>query len=173
MPVSVGDPSGLPAVNHILENARVRETLELKIEDHKLQLAPESITCTTLTHLQISAPITVDTMLAFVERLPHLFQLALHNLNLSDIQTDMLIPDADEDAIVEPLRAPLRVLTIGYVIAGYSPDTAVTLVKYMLLRIPTLAELHAAQTPNIPVLGFVEAYALRHPHLSSVKLTLN
>ncbi|KAJ2765859.1 hypothetical protein IWQ56_003932, partial [Coemansia nantahalensis] len=49
----------------------------------------------------------------------------------------------------------------------------VAVAKYVLLRIPSLTELLAAQIPKSPVVSFVEEYASRYPHLSGVNLTLN
>ncbi|KAJ2803007.1 hypothetical protein H4R21_002197 [Coemansia helicoidea] len=171
--MSRGDPSGLPAINRLLESARGSEWLGLKIDDFMLQVAPESITCTALTHLMVSAPTGVDTMLAFFARLPNLVNLTLMDLDLSDIRADITAPSADEDAIVEPLHSSLKGLAINYDTVRHSPDTAVALAKYVLLGIPTLAELLAGQIPKSSMAGFVEEYASRYPHLSSVKTTFD
>ncbi|KAJ2773323.1 hypothetical protein IWQ56_001040 [Coemansia nantahalensis] len=58
------------------------EVLELKIDDRILFVGPESITCTALTHLEITAPTTVDTMLAIIRTLPHLVKLTFKDLDL-------------------------------------------------------------------------------------------
>ncbi|KAJ2774324.1 hypothetical protein IWQ57_000873 [Coemansia nantahalensis] len=135
-------------------------------------MVPESITRTALTHLQVSAPTSVDAMLALIGGLPCLLGLTLFSLDLSDVQVDISVPDADEDVVVDPLHALLKGLAINYDRARNSPDMAVAVVKYMLLRIPSLAVLYAAQAPRDPVLNFVEAYAPRHPHLGSVDMML-
>ncbi|KAJ2769640.1 hypothetical protein IWQ56_002473 [Coemansia nantahalensis] len=46
----------------------------------------------------------VDTMVAIVEKLPNLANLTLCDLDLSGIEADMSIPDADRDAVVVPLK---------------------------------------------------------------------
>ncbi|KAJ2774022.1 hypothetical protein IWQ56_000767, partial [Coemansia nantahalensis] len=88
-PGSRGDPSGLPVVNRILERARGSEILGLTIEEDILPVVPESITCTTLTYLSISAPTSVDTMLALIETLPNLTTLTFFDLDLSDVRADI------------------------------------------------------------------------------------
>ncbi|KAJ2715928.1 hypothetical protein H4R19_000929 [Coemansia spiralis] len=169
---SGGDPSGLPAINRLLESARGSESLELKIMDGQLELSPESITCTSLTRLLVSGPTSVDTMVAFIDRLPKLRELTFYKLDLSDVQTDTSVPEADEDANVEPLSTSLSVLAINYDVERHSPDTAVAVAKYILLRIPTMTELITAQTPKNPVVEFVKAYAPRYPHLNGIALRL-
>ncbi|KAJ2807686.1 hypothetical protein H4R21_000378 [Coemansia helicoidea] len=171
--LSRGDPSGLPAINRILENARGSETLEMRIMDSELRVVPESITCTTLAHLLISAPTSVDTMLEFIKVLPNLVMMMLNDLDLSDIRTDMSVPDADDESISEPLHTSLRTLTLDYDRERHSPDTAVTVVKCVLLRIPTLEKLCASQVPVRPVASFIKAHMPRYPHLSSVELILD
>ncbi|KAJ2714375.1 hypothetical protein H4R19_001762 [Coemansia spiralis] len=170
---SGGDPSGLPAINSLLKSARGCESLELEIKDYQLPVVPESITCTALTRLLVSGPTSVDTMLAFIERMPKLRELTFDKLDLSDVQTDISIPEADEDANVEPLSTSLRVLAINYDRERHSPDMAVAVAKYVLLRIPTMTKLIAAQTPKDPVLEFVEAYTPRYPHLDGIVLRLH
>ncbi|KAJ2807949.1 hypothetical protein H4R21_000270 [Coemansia helicoidea] len=125
-----------------------------------------------LTHLRITATTSVDAMLTFIERLPQLAELTIMYLDLSDTQTDLFVPDADAGAAVEPLSRSLKSLALNYDTRLHSPDTSVAVVKYILLGTPALTELLAMQTPKSVVLGFVEEYAPRHPHLSSVELIL-
>ncbi|KAJ2798307.1 hypothetical protein H4R21_003983 [Coemansia helicoidea] len=167
-----GDASGLPAINRILESACASESLGLEINDRLLPVVPESITCTTLTQLLIAARTSLDTMLAFIERLPRLVSLTLYDLGVNAIQTDISVPDADEETVVEPLRTSLESLTIKYDIWTHSPDRAVAVAKFVLLKIPTLTKLLAVQTPESPVISFAEEYTPRYPHLSDVELEL-
>ncbi|KAJ2713015.1 hypothetical protein H4R19_002461 [Coemansia spiralis] len=167
---SAGNPSGLAVINHLLKNADDGQSLELSIGDDRLPVALETITSRALTHLAILGPVSVDTMFAFIEQMPRLTELALHNISLSDIQIDTSIPEADDDAIVEPLSKSLRILSIKYSDEGYVSDTAVAVAKCVLLRIPTLVELYAAQTRFHPLLAFVKAYKARHPHLGGVEM---
>ncbi|KAJ2803293.1 hypothetical protein H4R21_002091 [Coemansia helicoidea] len=166
------DPSMLPAINRILESARGCESLCLTISDRMLQVVPESITCMALTHLNITATTSVDMMLAFIGRLPKLAELSIIYLDLSDTRTDLSVPDTDAGTVVEPLSLSLKSLALTYDSRLHSLDEAVAVVKYMLLRALVLTELIASQVPTTAVLGFVEAYAPRHPRLKSVELIL-
>ncbi|KAJ2807024.1 hypothetical protein H4R21_000645 [Coemansia helicoidea] len=168
-----GDPSGLPVVNRILERARGSETVGLVIEDEMLQVLPESITSTALTHLRIWSTISVDTMLALIGKLPSLVLLSAGIFDPSDIQADISIPDADEDTAVEPLSLSLKHLIMSNGRSGHSPDMAVAVVKYVLLKLPTLAVLSSRQTPRTQVLDFVKERLPRYPHLGAVKLILD
>ncbi|KAJ2806296.1 hypothetical protein H4R21_000927 [Coemansia helicoidea] len=169
---SEGDTSGLPVINRILESARGSESLEMHINDRMLPVVPDSITCTALTQLNVAARTSVDTMLALIKKLPNLIGLAFFDLDLSDSQVDMSAPEADKDTVVEPLHMSLEYLVIKYDMRIHSPDTAVAVVKYMLVRIPTLFRLVSEMTPKSPVLDFVDKYAPRYPHLRGVDLVL-
>ncbi|KAJ2804194.1 hypothetical protein H4R21_001734 [Coemansia helicoidea] len=169
---SRGDASGFPAINRILESARGSESLELVINDHMLRLEPEHITCTALTHLQVWPITSADTMLAIIARLPNLVNATFSALDLFEVQADLSVPAADEDTVVEPLHRSLERLDIRYDTERNDQEVGVALAKYMLLRLPTLTELLAAQTPEEPVLSFVEEYVPRYPHLSDIELTL-
>ncbi|KAJ2716979.1 hypothetical protein H4R19_000288 [Coemansia spiralis] len=169
---SFNGPSGLPVINRILERARGCESLELFYRERDLHVAPEEITCTALTRLLIASPAPVDTMLALIEKLPRLTRLTFDKLLNENIQRDISIPEADEDAVVEPLSTSLKVLGINYNIYEHLPDIAVAVAKYLLLRIPTLTQLFAAQTPKDGVHGFVQSYSACYPRLGAVELKL-
>ncbi|KAJ2713505.1 hypothetical protein H4R19_002216 [Coemansia spiralis] len=167
------DPSrGFAAINGLLKRVRRCEVVKLLVSDRTRPVPLENITCTTLMHLAISGPTSVDSMLSFIERMPNLAKLVFDRLDTHNIQSDVSIPGADENAVIEPLSTLLRLLAIDYHRDGYSPDMAVAVAKHVLLRIPTLAELLIAQTPKEPVLGFVEAYAPRYPRLRSVEFNI-
>ncbi|KAJ2807770.1 hypothetical protein H4R21_000347 [Coemansia helicoidea] len=167
---SLSDPSGFPAVNRILEGAHATESLELSIGDFEMVVVPENITCSALTVLQIWGTASVDTMLALIEKLPNLVKLRGSNLDMSEIQSDISLPGADEGAALGPLSLSLKRLAISFFSGGHSPDTAVAVVKCFLCRIPTLTRLIAEKIPRSTVLGFVQEYAPRYPHLSNLKL---
>ncbi|KAJ2705367.1 hypothetical protein H4R19_005132 [Coemansia spiralis] len=169
---SGGDTSGMPTINHLLEGARRSTSLELIIWDKMLVVAPESITCTALTHLFIAGPVSVDAMLKIIGRLPRLAVLKLYSLYQCDAKTDISIPEVDEDIMVEPLSTSLKVLDIVYDNARHLPYTAVAVAKYALLRFPMLAKLSCWQTPADPVLRFVDAYTPCYPHLAGVEVRL-
>ncbi|KAJ2696336.1 hypothetical protein H4R19_005753, partial [Coemansia spiralis] len=141
--------------------------------DRTLPVVPESITCTALTHLEISGPTSTDTMLTFIKQMPRLLDLKLNSLNMSDIRADISIPEANKDAIIEPLSTSLMVLAVNYDWEWRSSDVPVSVVKHMLLGLPTLTKLSSWMIPGHLVREFVEAYAPRYPHLSGVELALS
>ncbi|KAJ2716834.1 hypothetical protein H4R19_000397 [Coemansia spiralis] len=163
---------GFAAINGLLKRVRRCDMVELLVSDSTMSVSLENITCTTLTHIAISGPTSVDSMLALIERMPNLTELVFDRLDAQNIQSDVLIPSADEDAVIEPLSTSLLLLAIDYHSDGYLPDMAVAVTKHVLLRIPTLTELLIAQTPKEPVLGFVEEYAPRYPRLRSVEFNI-
>ncbi|KAJ2800831.1 hypothetical protein H4R21_003020 [Coemansia helicoidea] len=165
-----GDASGFPAINRIMENARGCESLELTIAGDMLAVAPESLTCSTLTRLTVLAPTGVDAMLALLERLPNLADLFLYLLDARDVRADISIPGANEDSVVAPLRTSLRVLVINYNKWAQPPGVVLAVMKFMMLSIPTLTVLTSIPDPGSPLAGFVEEYAPRHPHLLNVEL---
>ncbi|KAJ2711013.1 hypothetical protein H4R19_003458, partial [Coemansia spiralis] len=83
----------------------------------------------------------VDAIVAFIEKLPRIVELVFDSLDPRHMQMDISIPEADDGAIVEPLSTSLSVLAINYARGQYSPDTALAVAKYMLLRIPSLTKL--------------------------------
>ncbi|KAJ1725096.1 hypothetical protein LPJ61_005672, partial [Coemansia biformis] len=159
--------SGFAAVNRILESTRGSDEIGLDIADGDLHILPESITCTALTKLCVSGPTSMDTMLGFIQRLPNLAKLIVHKLVLDSAQSDLSIPDASNHTPLEPLDTRLSMLAINYDGNQHSPDTAVAVAKYMLLKVPTLTEFHTAQTPQQPVVDFVATFAQWYPHLSN------
>ncbi|KAJ1718103.1 hypothetical protein LPJ61_006856, partial [Coemansia biformis] len=127
---------------------------------------PERITCTGLTRLLIDAPVSVDTMLDLIRRLPRLDALTLYDLLLDDIQADMSIPGSRAYNLATPLNTKLRKLAINFSRERYPPDLAIPVAKYLLLSIPTLAVFFASQTPKIPILAFMNDYYKQYPHLA-------
>ncbi|KAJ2716546.1 hypothetical protein H4R19_000577 [Coemansia spiralis] len=167
---SDGDPSGLPVINRLLKSAHDSQTLELSIGDDRLPVALETITCMALTHLVILGPVGVDTMFAFIERMPRLVELSLHNINLSGIKPDISFPAADDDNIIKPFGPSLKQLSINYGERRFNADLAVAVAMYALLRIRTLTNFYAARTRWHPILYFVEEYRPRYPHLGTVDM---
>ncbi|KAJ2799396.1 hypothetical protein H4R21_003562, partial [Coemansia helicoidea] len=154
---SAGDHCGLPAINRILGRVRGCDVLELAIDDDRLRILPESITCTALTQLSVAGPVAADTVLAILERLPSLSRLSLGGLDCTDVQTDISIPAVEEGAVAAPLCTSLKVLAIRGERSQHSPDMAVAVAKHVLLRTPAMTELHAPQLPRGPLDAFVEA----------------
>ncbi|KAJ2806339.1 hypothetical protein H4R21_000906, partial [Coemansia helicoidea] len=168
---SGGDPSDLRIINRLIDRARGTKWVALKIGDDSLPVVPENITCTALTHMMISRPVSVDTMLAFLGRMPKLVMLILDKLDSSDVQTDMSVPTTDDSAIIEPLSTSLKLLVISHDNTRHSPEKVIAAVKYLLLKTPALTKL-VAQISRDPVISFLNAYASRLPHLRDLRLDL-
>ncbi|KAJ2797534.1 hypothetical protein H4R21_004286 [Coemansia helicoidea] len=169
---SGGDPSGLPAIGRILDGARDSRVLRLAINDPGLRVVPASIACSALTHLEIAGPVGIDTMLAFIGRMPRLARLAINSLDLSDSHADVSAAVGDVSAAVEPLSTSLRELVLHFGAEQRLLDTAVAAAEHVLLRAPALTALVAKRIPAGPVVRFVEAHAPHHPHLRGVELRL-
>ncbi|KAJ2807688.1 hypothetical protein H4R21_000380 [Coemansia helicoidea] len=166
------DTSGLIAISRLLEDVHGCETLKLKIEDYCLEVKPEDLTYTALTHLESYATTDVASMLAIIDRLPNLVELKLYSLDWAELGPEDLDYDAYDNATVKPIHSSLQTLGIDFDSDERCPAMEVRLVQYLLLRISTLTELIARSTPKTPVTSFVEAYAPRYPHLLSVNLAL-
>ncbi|KAJ2708483.1 hypothetical protein H4R19_004723 [Coemansia spiralis] len=167
-----GRSNGLPIINHLFSRARGCESLEMRLGDMTQTIMPDDITCTNLTQLVIAGSVRVDTMLAFIGRMPRLAKLKLDRLDPVNIHTDISVPDADDDAVVEPISNSLKELVISYEWDWPVREILVDVAKYVLLRIPVLDTLVTTNTPRDPILGFVEAYSRRYPHLGRVELDI-
>ncbi|KAJ2776666.1 hypothetical protein H4R18_005554 [Coemansia javaensis] len=134
----------LVAANRILESARESKEKALVVYDESMPVLPETITCTSLTALDIWAEASVDTMLGLIRKLLSLAKLHIWSLTLRNIQEDISVPGPDEDCLVEPFN---------------------TNIKEMLIQlVPVVKE---------PIAEFVDAYSKRYPHLAGVKLCDN
>ncbi|KAJ2803311.1 hypothetical protein H4R21_002081 [Coemansia helicoidea] len=170
---SGGDTSGLASISRLLEDVHGCETLKLMIEDCCLEVKPEDLTYTALTHLEFHATTDVASILAIIGRLPNLVDLYHTELEWGELGPEDLDYDAYDSATVKPFHTSLQALDIDFDSDERCPAMEVRLVQYLLLRIPTLTELIAWATPGKPVRRFVAEYAPRHPRLLSVNLTLD
>ncbi|KAJ1731927.1 hypothetical protein LPJ61_002293, partial [Coemansia biformis] len=134
------DASALAVVNGILSRAGAWKERELDVGGQALYFTPEDITCTGLTQLRVTALVDVDTMLEPISRLPRLAYLTLTDLILDDFQSDISIPESVEHDPVPPLDTAITRLSIT-MRELESCIVADLVVKYMLLRMPTLTAL--------------------------------
>ncbi|KAJ2779292.1 hypothetical protein H4R18_004100 [Coemansia javaensis] len=160
-------PPSIAAACRIFEHAQGAESLELNIEDSQSPILPEHITCTSITSLYIRPSVGVGTMLGLIGKLPKLASIYISYLNADEAEADLQLPGPDEDCVVEPLSTSIREITIAESsVLGGSPE----IIKYLLLKIPSLARLHAAFRPKRRIAEFVDAYSTRYPRLLGVKL---
>ncbi|KAJ1722299.1 hypothetical protein LPJ61_005944 [Coemansia biformis] len=91
------------------------------------------------------------------------------NLMQGTMQSDISIPASKEHEPVTPLSTTITSLDLY--LTGYRKlKEAVPLVKYVLLKIPTLTSFLVTQIGKRPILGFVDEYSQWYPHLANVKL---
>ncbi|KAJ2782557.1 hypothetical protein H4R18_002186 [Coemansia javaensis] len=133
----------------ILERAQNATELGLHVHDATLPVLPESVTCTSLASL-----------------------LELRSLKLANIQADISVPKPDDDRVLGPLETNIEELTIEVRYAERQWEMLVPVVKYLLLRIPTLFTFTGKQVPKMPVMKLVRAYCGKYPHLKDVEFKL-
>ncbi|KAJ2776361.1 hypothetical protein H4R18_005706 [Coemansia javaensis] len=158
----------LDAVNRISVRMRPREEATLDVNSIPSSGIPA---LASLTKLVVRAPTGVDTMLALIQALPGLTGMIVWHLALDNIQADISVPGPAEARVVEPLGTRIEAMTLS---VGRQPGMRrgklAAVVKHLLLRIPTLRSLVAAQVPAEPIAYFVSAFVGRYPHLAAVNL---
>ncbi|KAJ2713391.1 hypothetical protein H4R19_002271 [Coemansia spiralis] len=159
-------PDAMAAVNRFLNRVRGCRHKELEIDSSSAVVAPELITCTELTSLTLRAEVSIDEVVAFIERLPSLLTLESTSFTTRGRLVDVSIDPLDEHEQVEPLNASLQSLELlPHEVCD--EDYMVAVVKYLLLRLPRLALFPANHIPRPPVIDFARAYAHIYPHLAN------
>ncbi|KAJ2713760.1 hypothetical protein H4R19_002085 [Coemansia spiralis] len=128
------------------------------------------VTYTGLTHLHFNGMMKADDVMQLIRRQRNLVDLHVNDLKLADVQTDFSIPECTEHEPVAPLDTLLRGLTIRN---GYAPMTthlAFSMLKYLLLRIPTLNSVTMQFVPVEQIQAFIDEYVQWYPHLANIKL---
>ncbi|KAJ2714445.1 hypothetical protein H4R19_001724 [Coemansia spiralis] len=111
-----------------------------------------------------------DDVMQLIRRQRRLVNLHVNGLNLDDVQTNFSIPECAEHEPVPPLDTQLRNLVIK---KGYAPmitHLALSMLKYLLLRIPTLKSVTAEFVPMEKIQAFIGEYVQWYPHLANIKL---
>ncbi|KAJ2781117.1 hypothetical protein H4R18_003059 [Coemansia javaensis] len=161
----------LTIANRVIERMQGSETLELTIYQGSLNLPPDAIS-TLLTHLVMYPYVGVDYMLALIRRLSRLTSLTLRNIEFDDVQADISVPGPEEFCFVEPLSTSIKHIWLCANLDRWSPDAYVSVAKYLLLGVPTLSKFRALCVPRGPIMDFVEAYSVWHPHLPDIAFKL-
>ncbi|KAJ2708154.1 hypothetical protein H4R19_004834 [Coemansia spiralis] len=113
-----------------------------------------------------------DDVMEHIRRQPHLVSLAVEDLRVANIQTDLSIPAGAEHEPVEPLDTRITKLDVSI---GFGPQPlqlAAAMVTYLLLRIPTLRQLKTFKVPQESIRDFVNEYVQWYPHLAHVELDM-
>ncbi|KAJ2712908.1 hypothetical protein H4R19_002513, partial [Coemansia spiralis] len=130
----------------------------------------ELFTYTGLTHLKCSAPTTPDDMMEHIRRQPRLVGLLIDNLRVTDSQTDFSIPECADHEPVAPLDTQVKRLII-YIGGMQSPEEAILVLKFLMLKIRTLIVFSARRAPPEPLQAFIDDYTQWYPHLANIELT--
>ncbi|KAJ2710881.1 hypothetical protein H4R19_003525 [Coemansia spiralis] len=129
----------------------------------------ELITYTGLTHLLLSGPTNADDVMGLIHKLPHLVSLQAGHLTLADAQTVISIPECTECGPMAPLDTQIKRLDIQRVGQEGSLDLALSILRYLLLRIPTLKSVTAPFAPEETIQAFIDKHVQRYPHLANIR----
>ncbi|KAJ2711740.1 hypothetical protein H4R19_003099 [Coemansia spiralis] len=130
----------------------------------------ELITCTELTHLQLNGSTTADDVMGHIHRQRHLVSLCVDCLTLADVQSDFSIPECTEHEPMAPLDTQIRMLALVGIGQDELPELGTWVLKYLLLRIPTLKSVTAGIVPVEQIQAFIDEYVRWYPHLANFKL---
>ncbi|KAJ2717341.1 hypothetical protein H4R19_000093 [Coemansia spiralis] len=133
-------------------------------------ISSELITYTGLTHLYFNGPMNADDVMQLICRQRHLVSLCVSFLNMAEAQTDFSIPECAENEPVAPLDTQLRELIIKNVYEPMTIALAFSMLKYLLLRLPTLKSVTAQFVPVEQIQAFIDQHVQWYPHLANVKL---
>ncbi|PIA18839.1 hypothetical protein COEREDRAFT_84793 [Coemansia reversa NRRL 1564] len=162
-------------VRQILAQQQKSENTELIASNYRLPVHINDIEYISLTCLRIKAPISVDTMLAFIKRLRKLSSLSLYGLALDNIQSDITIPEVSlhSQNHLEPLDTNIKEISICYITGGYRSQEIVQVSAYLMLKIPSLRRFAIVHTLCKPLLDIVATYTPMYPHLENLRLQLD
>ncbi|KAJ2715330.1 hypothetical protein H4R19_001256 [Coemansia spiralis] len=155
--------------NRMLEAADSCSLRRLEIASMD-EIPPELITYMGLTHLDLNGPTNADDVMELICRLPHLVDLRVGSLTLTDAQTDFSIPECTEHEPVAPLNTQIRSFDINFVGQGELSDLGNQMLTYLLLKIPTLKSITTPFVPKKHRQAIIDKYVQWYPHLANVKL---
>ncbi|KAJ2697786.1 hypothetical protein H4R19_005639, partial [Coemansia spiralis] len=111
-------------------------------------------------------------MMEYIHRQPQLVSLVVNKLMLGNIRSDLSIPECAEHKPVESLDTQLRELTIHNDRGLGSSLPSMPMLRYLLLKIPTLRLVAATGMPKEPIKTFIDEYVQWYPHLANIKLVM-
>ncbi|KAJ2711865.1 hypothetical protein H4R19_003046 [Coemansia spiralis] len=129
----------------------------------------ELITYTGLTHLHFQGMTNADDVMGLIHRLPHLVSLHVDRLILADAQTDFSIPECADHEPMAPLHTQIKSFVIWQIPQEELSELAFSMLKYLLLRIPTLKSATTITMPREQIQDFIDGYVQWYPHLANVK----
>ncbi|KAJ1727005.1 hypothetical protein LPJ61_004821 [Coemansia biformis] len=162
------DTSVFRSINRIFVAARRSEERRLRISGDRLPFQLENIAFTGLTDLWTTAPTGVDEVFGCIRKLPLLTSLTIVNCTFGDIQTDITVPDSGEHEAIEPFKTRIQRLQLRMCRDSFVFDSAVMVVKYLLLRMPSVVRFATSDIPQQPIARFASKYSRQYPHLVNV-----
>ncbi|KAJ2711187.1 hypothetical protein H4R19_003368 [Coemansia spiralis] len=159
-------PDALVAVNRFLSRARGFQKNSLTIKTMLADVRPETITCASLTILEVHGQVSADVVLALIEHLQHLQTLECYNVTTRRMLADVSVAPLDAHEPMEPLSTSLQSLGIAPT-RNCSDYDMVALVQYLLVRLPNMKRLSVARASKQSVLDFAHDYASLYPHLAN------
>ncbi|KAJ2710905.1 hypothetical protein H4R19_003511 [Coemansia spiralis] len=160
---------GIDIANHMLAES-VSHSMRRLVVGGKDATPPELITYKGLTHLQLNAPTNAYDVMEFIHRLPHLVNLYVGCLTPANTQTDFSIPECAEHEPVAPLDTQIRWLSISHFEQSKPVKLALSMLKYLMLKIPTLKSVTTLPVLTKQIRAFIDEYVQWYPHLANVKL---
>ncbi|KAJ2713837.1 hypothetical protein H4R19_002052 [Coemansia spiralis] len=160
---------GIAIANRMLAESNCHSMRKLAIGSADA-IPLELITYTGLTHLSFNGPMDADDVMELIHRLPHLVSLRVDCLDLVDTQTDFTIPECSEHEPMTPLDTQIKSLGIYRIEQDELSELGTRVLKYLLLRIPTLKFVKTQFVPVEQIQAFIDAYVQWYPHLANIKL---
>ncbi|KAJ2706561.1 hypothetical protein H4R19_004996, partial [Coemansia spiralis] len=154
---SDADNAKIDIVNRILAVADTRKDRGLRV-DSTIRLPPELVTYTRLTHLYLCGPTGVDDLMEHIHRQPLLQVFAVDKQLVAGIPIDFSIPACAEHEPIMPFDTQIRELHIYSEFELRLYEEEISMVKYLLLRIPTLRQVIPGTIPTRLLRDFVDEY---------------
>ncbi|KAJ2501035.1 hypothetical protein GGH96_002256 [Coemansia sp. RSA 1972] len=113
--------------------------------DKTLTLDPEDLETLAITHLQIGMEMDSTMVIAFITKLTKLVDIKFTNVSTEDSTLILADPEINGDVFktVVPFTAPINSISVNYNNDRDPTQPSSDLIKYMLLRLPTLRYLTA------------------------------
>ncbi|KAJ1718209.1 hypothetical protein LPJ61_006755 [Coemansia biformis] len=126
--------------------------------------------CGVSRGLTVATAIDADTIIELIQMLPRLTELRLSYCVLSAIRTDISIPEPGAHQPIEPFDTRIQRLECCLSRENRPPELEIQLVRFLLLKIPTLTKLVATTVSRQAIDSFINEYVQWYPHLSRVDL---
>ncbi|KAJ2712728.1 hypothetical protein H4R19_002600 [Coemansia spiralis] len=163
--------ASLPPINDLLAGANQCEITRLHLRWVCPPAAIKGALAMWLTDLSLSQTISIDDMFELVGRLPRLARIMVNCSDCQAPRTDISLPKpGGRGHPIQPLSKSVKRLALQDVGAGRWNARRSNLLKYILLKLPSLAVLAANGAEHFRVERFYTQHRPWYPHLATVKL---